>query len=158
MKQLIKICIERPVLSIVISLILILFGLMSYQYLDTRFFPDFQAKKIFIKTQFPGASAKLVETDLTTPLESSISEVPGIDYVKSKSKRDQSDITITLLDDANIDEAANKIRAAVYSELNELPEQIQTPDIQVGWTGDELMDVAFVDKNMSLAQIRDYLK
>lgn len=157
MKQLIKICIERPVLALVISLVLVLFGIMGYQYLDTRFFPDFQAKKIYITTEFPGASAKLVETDLTTPLESAISEVPGIDYIESQSDRGESDITITLLDSANVDEAANKVRAAVFGALNDLPDQIQTPQIQVGWTGSELMDISFTDKNMSLAQIRDYL-
>ncbi|PIQ43331.1 MAG: multidrug transporter AcrB [Gammaproteobacteria bacterium CG11_big_fil_rev_8_21_14_0_20_46_22] len=155
--KLIKLCIERPVLSIVLSLVLVLIGVMAYHYLDTRFFPDFQAKKIYVQTQYPGASAKLVEVNLTTPLESAISGVPDIDQVKSSSTRGESDITITLQDDADLQETANKVRSAIFSQMNNLPSTIETPDIQAGWTGFELADIGFIDTHKKLADVRDYL-
>lgn len=151
------VCIERPVLSVVLSLILILCGIISFYYLNTRFFPNTNAPVIYVSTTLPGASAKMVETNITTPLESEFGTLPSIDYMTSKSTQGSSQITIRFIFGTDVNEMANKVRAAISAKMSELPVNTDPPTVYVGWGSDELMDVAFMDPHRSIQDIRDYL-
>ena len=65
-------CIQRPVFETVLSLVLVVIGMMGYQNLQTRFFPRFEQNRVVITTTYNGASANLIETSITTPIEKSI--------------------------------------------------------------------------------------
>src|SRR3989338_9879550 len=94
-------CIQRPVFATVISLILIMIGIMGFQKLETRFLPHFALNRVEIYASYPGASANLVETSVTTPLEKAISGIDGIDYVTSDSSQGSSAITVIFDNCAN---------------------------------------------------------
>src|SRR3990167_4202910 len=103
-------CIQRPVFATVLSLILIMIGIMGFQNLETRFLPRFSINRVMISTAYPGASANLVETSITTPLEKSISGIDGIDYVSSDSSQGASSITVILDSCSNLFNLTSKIR------------------------------------------------
>jgi multidrug efflux pump len=154
-----EVCIKRPVFATVLSLILIVIGIMGLHYLDTRFLPKFENNHLWIETNYAGASAALVETSITTPLEEAVSGIEGIDTVSSTSYRGFSDITITLKDGVTVNDVANKVRDKVENTRSKLPDSVTAPEVETGGNGSgELMDIGFVDPNMDLPAIRDYLK
>jgi hydrophobe/amphiphile efflux-1 (HAE1) family protein len=152
-----EICIKRPVLAIVLSLVLVVIGVMGYTYLDTRFFPKFEQNSINISTNYPGASAKLVESSVTTPLEEAISGVQGIDTIQSQSYQGASLISLTLKSKVDVYQTANQLRDKVELARSQLPSNLDAPQVQVGYGDMELMDVGFIDPNQSVYMIRDYL-
>lgn len=153
-----KLCIKRPVLATVISLIMVVGGFMGYTYLQTRFFPKFQAGMLMISTYYPGASAKLVETSITTPLEQDISGVPGIDDMHSTSMQGSSNITIDLVDGVDADVVANKIRNQISENSSQLPASVKPPVVQVGWGNMDLIDIGVTSDTKNVLQLRDYLE
>lgn len=155
--KLIDTCIHRPVLATVISLILIALGIMGYQRLATRFFPKFEQPTLTVTTQYPGASAKLIETNITTPLEDAISGISGIDTIESNSSTGVSQITVTLKSNADKNELANQIRNQVAAAQTNLPQDSQAPIVRTGRDSWELMDIVATDSSQSLVSIRDYI-
>ncbi len=151
-------CIKRPVFAIVLSLIIIMVGLSSYHYLELRFFPNFEAKSIEIQTTFSGASAQLIESAVTNPLESALSTIPGIKRMVSTSSRGQSDIKLELKPGQNVDEIANDVRNKVSAAQGDLPDSVKAPTIQVGWGSDSFLSLAVTDPNKPPKAIRDYLQ
>lgn len=153
-----EICIKRPVLATVLSLVLVVVGVMGFIYLNTRFFPIFQQNSIYVTATYPGASAKLVETSVTTPIEQAISGVEGIDYMDSKSKQGGMEMHIFLKNGFNIYEVSNQIRNKIAIAQNSLPTAVKTPTVKAGWGSMELMDLGFLDPNETPSAIRDYLQ
>lgn len=157
MPRLPEICINRPVLATVISLILMVIGILGYNNLTTRFFPKHERNSLIISTSYPGASAKLVETSITTPLEKNVSGIEGIDIIESVSSAGQSNIDIRLKDGYDPLELANKVRNRVAMSQYELPSTVKPPQIFSGHGSSELLDYGFLIKNNKLDALRDYL-
>lgn len=153
-----EICIKRPVLAIVLSLVLVVIGVMGYTYLDTRFFPQFEQNTLIITTNYPGASSELVESSITTPLEQAVSGIQGIKTIRSQSYQGVSSITITLTSKMNVDKVANQIRDKVELARSQLPSNLDAPQVEVGREDMELMDVGFVDPKQNVNMLRDYLQ
>ena len=87
--------IKRPVLAMVISLLIIAFGVLSFQSLPLRELPDIDPPVVSVSTDYPGASSAVVETRVTQPVEDSIAGIEGIDTISSVSRDGSSDVTIT---------------------------------------------------------------
>ncbi|HLB42068.1 MAG TPA: efflux RND transporter permease subunit [Gammaproteobacteria bacterium] len=150
--------IERPVLSSVISLLIFILGIASYLGLPLSQFPKITSTTITVTTAYPGASADLVKSFITTPLSSAIGSAEGIDYLTSTSTSGLSAITAYI--DLNYDPnaALTNISAAVNSVLNQLPAGIILPSIKKQ-TGDTfpVMFIAFSSETMASTQISAYL-
>ncbi|OGO94095.1 MAG: multidrug transporter AcrB [Coxiella sp. RIFCSPHIGHO2_12_FULL_44_14] len=154
-----EICIKRPVFATVLNLILMVIGIMGLNYLDTRFLPNFESHHLTVTTSYPGASAPLVETSITTPLEDAISGIEGIDTLSSTSSQNVSQIEVALKDGADIDQVMNKVRTQIENARSRLPSSVLPPDVEVRNPGSgELMDIGVVDSSMALPAIRDYLQ
>ena len=150
-------CIKRPVFATVLSLILVVIGIMGYHNIKTRFFPRFEPAKIFITAFYDGASAKLVESTVTTPLEKSISGIEGIDDTYSSSSQGSSFIKVELKPGVNVYDVTNKIRNQIAMAASSLPNTIQPPLVQIGHSDMDLMDIAFSIQGDKLNVLRDYL-
>ena len=150
-------CIQRPVFATVLSLILVMIGFMGYQNLETRFLPKFESNRVMITTAYAGASANLVETSITTPLEKSISGIDGIDYLSSVSSQGSSAITVVLGSGVNVYNVTSKIRNQIAMAASTLPNTIQPPLVQTGYSGMDLMDIGFTIQGEPLNNLRDYL-
>ncbi len=102
--------IRRPIICVVASILIVLVGLLRFGLLAVREYPNVDSPTVTVTTVYPGASAEVVETKITEPLEKEISSVEGIRLIRSTSAEQTSTISVEFSLDRNIDEAANDIR------------------------------------------------
>ena len=121
--------IKRPVFTIVINLILILFGIIGYTYLGIREYPSIDPATISVRTSYSGANADIIESQITEPLEKSINAIDGIRNISSSSSQGASNITIEFNLDKNLEEAANDVRDKVSQATRSLPLDIDAPPV-----------------------------
>lgn len=120
---------RRPVLAIVASLLIVIFGIISFERLPLREYPDIDAPVVSINTSYTGASANIVETRVTQVIEDSVSGIEGIQSITSQSSDGRSSISIEFDVGRNIDAAANDIRDRVNRVIGRLPDEVDTPQI-----------------------------
>jgi hydrophobe/amphiphile efflux-1 (HAE1) family protein len=121
--------IKRPVLTIVMNLALILFGIIGYSYLGVREFPSIDAAQISVRTNYAGANADIIESQITEPLEKAINSIDGIRNISSSSIQGSSNITIEFNLDKDLEEAANDVRDKVSQAVRSLPQDIDAPPV-----------------------------
>jgi HAE1 family hydrophobic/amphiphilic exporter-1/multidrug efflux pump len=121
--------IKRPVLTIVMNLALILFGIIGYTYLGIREFPSIDPAQISVRTNYTGANADIIESQITEPLEKAINSIDGIRNITSSSNQGTSNITIEFKLDKNLEEAANDVRDKVSQAVRSLPKDIDAPPV-----------------------------
>src|ERR1041385_8055771 len=119
-----SISINRPVLSIVMSLTIVLFGAIGYNYLGVREFPSIDPPIITVKTNYAGANADVIESQITEPLEKAINGIQGVRTISSASNQGSSTITVEFKLDANLEAAANDVRDKVSQAVKQLPQDI----------------------------------
>lgn len=150
--------IKRPVFATVLSLILLLVGLISFSKLSVRQYPEVDNTAITITTSYPGASAKLMEGFITTPIENAISGIDGIDYITSNSQQSQSVITVHFNLGTDINTAAADVANKVQSARWKLPQSINDPIIEKrDPNAQPTLFVGFQSKSMNPQDIIDYL-
>jgi len=101
--------INRPVLATVMSITIVLFGLIGYTYLGVREYPSVDPPVITVSTNYNGANADVIETQITEPLEESINGIAGIRSLKSVSRDGRSTITVEFNIDIDLENAANDV-------------------------------------------------
>ncbi|MFZ0788229.1 MAG: efflux RND transporter permease subunit [Chromatiaceae bacterium] len=153
------ISVTRPVLAAVLSLLLIAFGLVAFERLPLREYPDIDPPVVSVETRYPGASANVVETRITQLIEDRISGVEGIRTIESVSEDGRSAITIQFAVGRDIDGAANDVRDRVSGILDQLPEEADPPDIQkVDSNEDVIMWLNLVSERMTVPELTDYAR
>ncbi|MFT6883548.1 MAG: multidrug efflux pump [Marinoscillum sp.] len=127
MASLSNISIDRPVLAIVMSLVIILFGVIGFNYLGVREYPSVDPPIITVSTSYTGASADIIETQITEPLEESINGIDGIKTLSSISADGKSTITVEFNLEMNLETAANDVRDKVSRAIRNLPPDSDPP-------------------------------
>lgn len=122
-----SISIRRPVLAIVMSLILVIFGIVGSTFLGVREYPSIDAPIITVSTNYIGANADIIESQVTEPLEESINGAAGIKSITSTSRDGRSTITVEFNLDVDLENAANEVRDRVSRTLGNLPPDIDPP-------------------------------
>ncbi|MFQ3622082.1 MAG: efflux RND transporter permease subunit [Acetobacteraceae bacterium] len=125
-----ELCIRRPVLATVMSLMIVLIGLVSWQRLSVREYPNIDEPVVTVETTYRGASAEIIESRVTTPLEESLSGIEGIEVMSSISRQERSQITLRFTVTRDPDGAANDVRDRVARVRNLLPDEIDEPVVQ----------------------------
>jgi hydrophobe/amphiphile efflux-1 (HAE1) family protein len=150
--------IRRPVLSTVVSLLILLVGAMAGLKLPIRQFPELSNTTITITTTYPGANADLIKGFITTPIEQAVASTEGIDTLVSNSQQNVSTVTLNLLLNANPDRAVSDVLSKVNQVRGVIPREANDP-IVVKQTGQgfALMYISFNSKVMNASQITDYL-
>jgi len=123
------ISIKRPVLTIVMNLILILFGVIGYTFLGIREFPSIDPPIVSVRTNYAGANPEIIESQITEPLEKSINQIDGIRNISSTSNQGASSINVEFILGKDLEEAANDVRDKVSQALRSLPEDIDAPPV-----------------------------
>jgi len=151
--------IRKPVLSTVLSLVILVLGLRSISSLAVRQFPKTTSATITVTTLYYGASADDVAGFITTPLENVIAQAQGIDYMTSSSQTGISTISVVLNLNYDSHKALTEINTKVNSVLNQLPPQSQQPTLNLT-TGDltAAMYIAFFSETQTREQLKDYLE
>ncbi|MFM8741640.1 MAG: efflux RND transporter permease subunit, partial [Cytophagales bacterium] len=130
MASLSTVSINRPVLAIVMSLVIILFGVIGFSFLGVREFPSVDPPVVTVSTSYIGANADVIESQITEPLEDAINGVPGIRTLTSVSREGRSNITVEFELGVNIEAAANDVRDKVSGALNRLPQDVDPPVVE----------------------------
>lgn len=151
--------VKRPVFASVISLLLIAFGAIAFDRLPLREYPDIDPPVVSVSTTYPGASANVVETRITEPVEDRISGVEGIKFIESSSSDGRSRINIEFSVDRDIEAAANDVRDRVSGIMDDLPEQAEPPDIQKADSSDDvIMWLNVSSDRMNTLELTDYAR
>jgi hydrophobe/amphiphile efflux-1 (HAE1) family protein len=150
--------IRRPVLSSVVSLLILLIGLAAGFNLPVRQYPRITNTTITITTSYPGANADLIKGFITTPLQQAVASTEGIDTLTSSSLQNTSVITLNMRLDANPDRAVADVLSKIQQVKSVLPAEAQDP-VVVKQTGEPyaLMYLSFNSKVITASQITDYL-
>ena len=151
-------CIRRPVFSTVLSLIIVLLGIVSYDRLTVREYPNVDEPVVSVVTRYPGASAAIIESQVTQILEGSIAGIEGIDILESTSRTETSRITVRFRPDINPDVAASDVRDRASRVRGRLPDEIDEPVIaKVEADAQPIINLVFTSPKMTALQITDYI-
>ncbi|MEX1347437.1 MAG: efflux RND transporter permease subunit, partial [Desulfobacterales bacterium] len=121
--------IRRPVLATVFSLLLVVFGVISFERLPVREYPDIDPPVVSVESRYPGAAAAVVETRVTQIVEDAISGIEGIRSIDSESRDGISEVTVEFYLDRDLEAAVNDIRDRVSRILDNLPDEADPPEI-----------------------------
>ncbi len=153
-----EICIRRPVFATVLSLVLLLLGVVSYDRLTVREYPNIDEPVVSVSTRYPGASASIIESQVTQVLEGSIAGIAGIDILESTSRSESSRITVRFRSDVDPDVAASDVRDRVSRVRRRLPDEIDEPTIaKVEADAQPVIFMAFVSDRMNALELTDYV-
>jgi multidrug efflux pump len=122
-------CITRPVLSIVLSILIVLFGAIGFLFLGVREYPSVDPPIVTVSTSYTGANSDIIESQITEPLEESINGVAGIRSLTSVSSDGRSSITVEFELGVSMEEAANDVRDRVSRAIRNLPSDVDPPVI-----------------------------
>ncbi|PWA07867.1 efflux RND transporter permease subunit [Flavobacterium laiguense] len=150
--------IKRPVLTIVMNLTIILFGIIGYTYLGVREFPSIDPAQVSIRTNYTGANSDIIESQITEPLEKAINSIDGIRNVTSSSAQGSSTITVEFNLDKNLEEAANDVRDKVSQAIRNLPQDIDAPPVvsKADANSDAIISMTVQSDTRSALELSDY--
>ncbi|MDQ5909937.1 MAG: multidrug efflux pump, partial [Pseudomonadota bacterium] len=152
-----ELCIKRPVLATVMSLAIILIGVITFLRLPVREYPNIDSPIVSVRTVYPGASAEIIESQVTQPLEDSLSGIEGIRTIKSVSREEVSQITVEFLLERDVDSAANDVRDRTARVRGQLPSEAEDPVVaKIEADAQAIMWLAFSSERHSALEITDY--
>lgn len=149
--------IRRPVFATVMSLIIMLVGLVSYMELTVREYPNIDEPIVSVRTGYPGASAQIIETQVTQVLEGSIAGIEGIEIMSSSSQPEESRITVRFRLGVDPDVSASDVRDRVSRVRGRLPDEVEEPVIaKVEADAQSIIYLAFTSTQHTPIEISDY--
>jgi len=148
--------INRPVLAMVMSIVIIIFGAIGFYSLGVREFPSVDPPIITVTTNYPGANADIIESQITEPLEEAVNQVQGIRTMTSVSSDGRSTITVEFNLDLDLDNAANDIRDKVSGAIRMLPDDADPPIVAKSDADAEtIFSLTVQSDNRSLLELTD---
>ncbi len=152
------ISVKRPVAAVVLSLLLCVFGLVSFSKLSVREMPDIESPVVSISTRYSGASATIIESQITSVLEDQLAGISGIDEISSTTRNGMSRITVTFKLGYDLNEGVSDIRDAVARAKRSLPEQADDPQVfKSNGSGEASVYINLSSSTMDRTQLTDYI-
>ncbi|SDM51321.1 efflux RND transporter permease subunit [Polaromonas sp. JS666] len=154
--QLAEVSIRRPVFATVLSLLIVLIGAVSFNRLAVREYPKIDEPVVTVSVRYAGASAEVIESQVTKPLEDSIAGIDAVDVITSISRADQAQISVRFRLEKDADSAAAEVRDRTSRVRNRLPQAIEEPVIaKVEADAFPVIQVAFSSDSLTPLQIND---
>jgi len=152
-----ELCIRRPVFATVMSLMIVLIGAISFTRLTVREYPKIDTPVVSVRTVYKGASPQVIESQVTVPIEDSISGIEGVRTVKSVSREEVSQITVEFLPERNVDAAANDVRDRVARVRGFLPDEADESVVsKIEADAQAIMWLAFNSERHGTLELSDY--
>jgi hydrophobe/amphiphile efflux-1 (HAE1) family protein len=150
--------IRRPVASIVMSLIIVLFGVVGYNFLGVRLYPAIDPPVITVSTSYTGANAEIIETQITEPIEKALNGIEGVKSISSSSSVGRSEITVEFEVGADLEKAANDVRDKASQATRQLPQDIDAPPVvsKADANSDPIITLSIISISMNAYQLSDY--
>jgi multidrug efflux pump len=151
-----EVCIERPVFATVLSLVIMLLGIVSYDRLSVREYPKIDEPVVTVTTDYRGASADIIESQVTKPLEDSLAGIEGVEVITSISRAERSQISVRFKLEREPDSAASDVRDRVSRVRNKLPDEVDEPVIaKVEADANPIIWMAFSSDRHSPLEVTD---
>ena len=153
-----ELALKRPILATVMNLLIILFGVVGYNFLSVREYPAIDPPVVNVRTSYAGANADIIESQITEPLEKSINGIPGIKTINSSSNNGSSNISIEFEVDQDLEAAANDVRDKVSQATRNLPQDIDAPPVvsKSDASSDFILLMAVQSKTKGLMELSEY--
>ncbi|WP_305371108.1 multidrug efflux RND transporter permease subunit [Photobacterium leiognathi] len=149
--------VKRPVVAIVLSLLLCVFGVVSFSKLAIREMPDVESPVVTVMTTYPGTSATVMESQVTTPIEDELSGISGIDNITSITRNGMSRISIEFSMDWDLTEGVSDVRDAVARAQRRLPDDANDPVVSKdNGSGEPAVYINLSSSEMDRTQLTDY--
>ncbi|WP_194436362.1 vibriobactin export RND transporter permease subunit VexH [Vibrio fluminensis] len=151
--------VKRPVSALVLSLLLCVFGIVSFSKLAVREMPDIENPVVSISTRYEGASATIIESQITSALEDQLSGISGIDEITSTTRNSMSRITITFDLGYDLNTGVSDVRDAVARAQRSLPEEADDPIVyKNNGSGEASLYINLSSSEMDRTQLTDYVE
>ncbi|MFN3556461.1 MAG: efflux RND transporter permease subunit [Bacteroidales bacterium] len=148
--------IKRPVLTSVFAIAIVIFGFVAFTSLGVREYPSVDPPIITVRTDYPGANAQIMETQITEPLEEAINRVDGIRRISSISSTGRSTITVEFELSRNLDNAANDVRDRVAQAVRNLPPDADPPIVaKADADAQTILTITLSSANRSLLELTE---
>jgi multidrug efflux pump len=150
--------VKRPVASIVMSLIIVLFGVVGFNFLGVRLYPAIDPPTINVQTSYAGANAEIIESQITEPLEKAINGIEGVKSISSSSTVGSSNITVEFNVGADLERAANDVRDKTAQAARSLPQDIDAPPVvsKADANSDPILTLAVQTTTLTATALSDY--
>jgi len=145
-------------MAIVISIIIILFGVIGFTFLGIRDYPAIDPPNISVRTNYPGANADIIESQITEPLEKAINGVAGVKNITSSSSQGTSSITVEFELNSDLESAANDVRDKVSQATNGLPSDLDAPPVvtKADASSDPIISMTVQSNTRNQLQVTEY--
>ncbi|MFA4893382.1 efflux RND transporter permease subunit [Brevundimonas sp.] len=149
--------VRRPVFAAVAAIVLCVIGAAAFFFLPVRELPDVDPPIVSVSTSYAGASAEVIESRITEPIEQQIAGIQGVERINSSSRDGRSNVSIEFSLDRNIDDAANDVRDRVSRVVGRLPDQAQPPEVSKADTDSQPIMILFLRSTaMNRLELTDY--
>lgn len=149
--------VRRPVFAAVAAIVLCVIGAAAFFFLPVRELPDVDPPIVSVSTSYAGASAEVIESRITEPIEQQIAGIQGVERINSSSRDGRSNVSIEFSLDRNIDDAANDVRDRVSRVVGRLPDQAQPPEVSKADTDSQPIMILFLrSTGMNRLELTDY--
>ncbi|HJU45924.1 MAG TPA: efflux RND transporter permease subunit, partial [Chitinophagaceae bacterium] len=153
-----ELSLKRPVLATVMNLMIILFGIVGFNFLAVRDYPAIDPPIITVRTSYAGANPDIIESQITEPIEKQVNGIPGIRTITSSSTLGNSQITVEFNLGVDLEAAASDVRDKVSQAARSLPQDIDAPPVvtKADANSDFILILAVQSNTKSLMELSDY--
>ena len=153
-----EISLKRPVMAIVFSIVIVLFGAIGFNYLGVRGYPAIDPPNVSVRTSYQGANSDIIETQITEPLEKAINGIAGVVNITSSSSQGTSSINVEFAIGEDLESAANDVRDKVSQALRSLPPDLDAPPVisKADASGDPILAMTVQSNTRNQLQVTEY--
>ena len=153
-----EISLRRPVMAMVLSIIIVLFGVIGFKFLGVRDYPAIDPPNINVRTSYPGANSDIIESQITEPLEKAINGIAGIKNITSRSSQGSSNINVEFELGVDLEAAANDVRDKVSQATRSLPNDLDAPPVvsKADATSDPIISMTVQSNTRNQLEVTEY--
>ncbi|MBC7571144.1 MAG: efflux RND transporter permease subunit [Spirosoma sp.] len=153
-----ELSLNRPVFAMVMSIVIVLFGIIGFTFLGVREYPAIDPPVISVRTSYTGANPEIIESQITEPIEKSLNSIEGIRTISSNSALGVSSVTVEFNLDADLERAANDVRDKVAQAQRQLPQDIDAPPVvsKADANSDPIIFMNVQSTTRNATQLSDY--
>ena len=153
-----ELSLRRPVLAVVLSIVIILFGVIGFNFLGVRDYPAIDPPNISVRTSYPGANADIIESQITEPLEKAINGIAGVKNITSSSSQGSSSINVEFELGNELESAANDVRDKVSQAVRSLPSDLDAPPVvsKADATSDAIISMTVKSSSKNQLEVTEY--
>jgi multidrug efflux pump len=153
-----ELSLRRPILAFVMNILIVLFGIIGFNFLGVRDYPAIDPPNVNVRTSYSGANADIIESQITEPLEKSINGIPGIKNITSASSVGISNINIEFELGVDLETAANDVRDKVSQAVRQLPQDLTSPPVvsKADANADAILSMTVQSNTRNSLQLTEY--